>query len=193
MLNRKQKGAARCAPLTAALLGLTILAGSGLVAQGPGGGHPGVPGGMGGMGGPGGMGRPGRGFPGEIQPRDMPGNSPAPGSTRNPLQHGPVGRWWDNNKYAHSVGLTSDQQRRMDSVFADNRAALVNGLDALRKAEARLGAVSSMDRPSEGDLNAEIQNVAQARADLEKANAHMVLQIRNEMTAEQLSRMDKLK
>ena len=186
MFDRTKKGAARRALLATVLPGLILLAGRSLLAQRPGGG---------GMGGPGGMGRSGGGFPREMQPRDMPGGSPdhSPGATRHPLQHGPVGRWWDNKKYAHTVGLTDTQQRRMDGVFADNRAALVSGLDTLRRAEARLDAVSAMDHPSEGELNAEIQNVAQARADLEKANAHMVLQLRNEMTAEQLSRVEKLK
>ncbi len=173
-----------CTSLGAALLGFTLVSGAGLLAQRPGG-RPG---------GPGGPGRPG-GFPGDGHP-----GGPPPGSgagigqgMRNPLQRGPAGRWWDDTRNARTVGLTGDQQRRMDGVFAENRAALVSCLDTLRKAEARLSAVSAADHPSEGALNSEIQNVAQARADLEKANTHMVLQIRNEMTGEQLNKLGKLK
>lgn len=181
---------------------LCVCMGAGAQGPGGGGGHGGRPGG-GGMGFPGGGG-PGGGFPGRGgggSPGGMPGgggtgsgggggNIP---SSRGTLQRGPTGRWWDESKYAQKVGLTSDQQRRMDGVFAENRESLVSGLDTLRRAEARLNAVSAEDRPSESALSAEIQNVAQARADLEKANTHLVLQIRNEMTQEQVKKMEKLK
>ena len=164
---------------------------AGAAAQGPGGAH-----------GPGGPGGHGPGFPGAGggpggNPNGGPGGAPTSGGnipgSRGALQRGPAGRWWDNTGYAHNVGLTGDQQRRMDGVFAENRSALVGGLDNLRKAETRLSAVYATDHPSESAVNAEIQNVAQARADLEKASSHMVLEIRNEMTQEQLNKLDKLK
>ncbi len=184
MFDSAKGSAARRRHLAGAVLAAAWLACGAAAAQGPGG-HPGGPGG------PGGPGRPGSGFPGDARP----GGAPAGGvpGARNPLQRGPAGRWWDNSGYARSVGLTGDQQRRMDGVFAENRGALVSGLDNLRRAEARLSAVSATDHPSEGALNAEIQSVAQARADLEKANTHMVLQIRNEMTAEQLNKLETLR
>lgn len=157
--------------------------------------------GHGGGGRPSGGGR-GPGFPGAGGPGPN-GGGPAPdanagnggngAANRGAMQHGPAGRWWDDTRYAHNVGLTGDQQRRMDGVFQENRATLVSGLDTLRRAEARLSTLSASDHPSESALNAEIQNVAQARADLEKANTHMVLQLRNEMTQEQINRMAKLK
>ena len=81
----------------------------------------------------------------------------------------------------------------MDSVFAENRSALVTDLDDLRKAESRLSAVSATDHPSESALNTEIESVAQARANLEKANTHLLLQLRNELTQEQLNRLETLK
>lgn len=158
-------------------------------AQGPG--RAGGPGGGPGSGGH--IGMPGeRGPGGHPPPGGGRGNMPAGGS-RNPLQPGPGGRWWDEGKYARTVGLTSDQQRRMDSAFQESRGSLVSGLDNLRKAQARLDTVSKSDHPSESALVTEIQNVAQARADLEKANTHMLLQIRNEMTAEQLNKLEQLK
>ncbi len=199
-----QRPRERCGPVPATVVAMILVVGTCLGAsaqsrggggRGPGGGGMGFPGG----GGPGGF-PPGGGSGG---PGSMPGRNPSPRgggggggtmpSSRGTMQRGPTGRWWDESKYAQKVGLTSDQQRRMDGVFADNREALVSGLDTLRRAEARLDAVSAEDRPSESALSTEIQNVAQARADLEKANTHMVLQIRNEMTQEQVKKMEKLK
>ena len=192
MVDLEKGNAGGRAPLAAALLAFAFVTGGCLLAQGPGG-RPGGPGGPGG-----GPGRPGSfGFPGDGRPGRPPAGGPPGGpasqGARNPLQHGPGGRWWDDARYAHSVGLTGDQQRRMDAVFAENRGALVSDLDTLHKAEARLNAISATDHPREDALNDEIQNVAQAREDLEKANTHMVLQLRNEMTVEQLNRLEKLK
>ena len=190
--RRVLRAAALCLLSAAALWGTLARA------QGGGGGHSG--------GGPGGGHQGGGGFPGSRS--GFPGNPPIfPGShpdgypgrggvsqpsSRNPLQQGPGGRWWDNGKYAKSVGLTADQRGRMDNAFEENRAALTNGLDALRKAQERLDSVSNSDHPSEAALLTEIQNVAQARADLQKANAHLLLQIRNEMTAEQIGKLERL-
>ncbi len=169
------------------------------VAQGPGGGRPGGGGGGGFPGGGGNGGRP-SGFPGGGRPVGGGpsggrggGGGTVPSPERNPLRRGPVGRWWDDSRYAQSVGLTNEQQRRMDAVFEENRPLLVSGLDTLHRAEARLNVLSASDNPSEDTLNGEIQTVAQARADLEKANTHMVLQLRNEMTKHQLKELDKLK
>lgn len=173
-------------------LSFTLLFGTAVFAQGPGGpggpgGRPGMPGSPGGPGGPGGagMGRP-------AGPPASGGNVPT-GAAPGARLAGPASRWWDEGKYAKSVGLTNDQQRRMDSVFQENRNALVSGLDSLRKAQARLDALSATEHPSESAVLSEIQNVAQARADLAKTSAHMQLQIRNEMTNDQLNKLDKLK
>lgn len=108
------------------------------------------------------------------------------------MQGGPPGRWWDNPKFASSVRLTTDQQRRMDNVFSENRSALVSGLDNLRAAQSRMEATSRSEHPDENELQRNIQDVAQARADLQKASAHLQLQLRNEMTDEQVKRLASL-
>ena len=173
----------RCRTLLAATLAAAFCCGA--AAQG--GGRPGG-------GGPGGHGPgfPGGG-PGGLGDRGPGGGSDRGGTAnRGALQRGPAGRWWDDTQYARSVGLTGDQQRRMDGVFSENRSTLIANLDNLRKAEARLSALSTTDHPSESALNTEIQSVAQARADLEKANTHLLLQLRNEMTQAQLNKLEKL-
>ena len=87
-------------------------------------------------------------------------------------------------------GLNSDQQKRMDAVFGQNRDALVSRLDNLQKAESRLESLTHAGKPSETALFTEIDHVAQARADLEKANTHMLLQLRDEMTPDQISKLE---
>ncbi len=78
----------------------------------------------------------------------------------------------------------------MDGVFSQNRDALQSRYENLQRAEVRLDALTRADKLSESALFAEIDHVAQARADLEKATTHMLLQLRDEMSAEQINKLD---
>jgi hypothetical protein len=51
--------------------------------------------------------------------------------------------------------------------------------------------LSRSPNPDEAALFTQIDRVAQARAELEKAKTHMLLQIRKEMDADQISRLEK--
>lgn len=144
----------------------------------------------------GGMGMPMPGVGGSVPsfPRGGPppppsGNAPI-SSMRGGLQLGPPGRWWDDKKFAKSLGLNQDQQKRMDSVFGQNRDMLLSRQDALQRAEGRLESLTHTDKPSEAALFAEIDHVTQARADLEKAYTHMLLQLRDEMTPDQIGKLE---
>ena len=114
----------------------------------------------------------------------------ATSSMRGGLQLGPPGRWWDDKKFAKSLGLNGDQQKRMDGIFGQNRDSLLSRYESLQKAESRLESLTRSNKPSEAALFSEIDHVAQARAELEKANTHMLLQLRDEMTAEQIGKLE---
>jgi len=165
----------------------------------PGGGGPG--GGMGGGGMGGGMGGPQ--FPGGGPPQGEPvprGGMPPQGQGRGDqsseaparagLQLGPPGqRWWDDKGYVKSLKLRPDQQTRMDSIFEQNRSALLSRLEGVQQAETQMELLSNSPVPDEGALFAQIDRVAQARAELEKSTTHMLLQIRKEMDADQIKRL----
>jgi hypothetical protein len=55
----------------------------------------------------------------------------------------------------------------------------------LQKAELELEPLVKNDQPNEGRILAQIDKVAQARAELEKANARFLLAIRGKLTPEQ--------
>jgi len=138
--------------------------------------------------------------PGERQPpRDRqfgdqdgpPQNGGPTGSTmRGGLQLGPPGRWWDDEGFARGFGLRVDQQRRMDAIFEANRDLLISSYQHLKQEERALQAATRGMRLEESKIFEQIDRVAQARAALEKANAHMLLNIRMEMTPEQVARLD---
>ena len=157
-----------------------------------GGGRMGMPGGHVGMPG-GGMGMPMPGMGNTPMPRGGPppnAGGSATSSMRGGLQLGPPGRWWDDKKFAKSLGLNDDQQKRMDGIFGQNRDSLLSRYESLQKAESRLESLTRSNKPSEAALFTEIDHVAQARAELEKANTHMLLQLRDEMTAEQIGKLE---
>jgi len=144
--------------------------------------------------GPGGAGSPSRGGPdpGLEPPQPSAQGRQGPDSSARPgLQLGPPGRWWDDKSFAKSLKLRPEQQAKMDAIFEQNRNALQSHLQNLQQAEAQMEEVSRSSEPEESALFAQIDLVAQARAELDKANTHMLLQIRKEMDADQIARLEK--
>ena len=153
---------------------------------GPGGGFPG-----GGMPGGGGMhdgGAMGRDFPrSDNVPSDMNRNNVR---MHAGLQVGPPGRWWDDKHYAKQLKLTDDQQHRMDAIFEQSRPVLISRLESLEKEEQRMEALTHSKTLDEAALFTQIDRIEQARADLSKANLHYLVQLRNELGQDQLSRLE---
>jgi len=121
------------------------------------------------------------------------GAPPPPRRGRPPMERalhpGPPGRWWDNPEMAQRLGLTADQQKRMDEIFQQHRLKLIDLNASLQKAEAILEPLVESDQPDEATILAQIDRVAQARAELEKANARMLLGIRRVLNPEQWKKL----
>src|SRR5271168_4111497 len=98
---------------------------------------------------------------------------------------GPHGRWWNNPEFAQKLGLTADQQKRMEAVFQQNRPSLMDLSGTVHKEETAMEPLLAADQPDEGKILAQIDRVAQARAELEKANARMLLGLRRVLTPDQ--------
>jgi hypothetical protein len=77
----------------------------------------------------------------------------------------------------------------MDAIFEQNRAVLSTRLQNLQQAESRMQTIATAPEPDESALFAQIDRISQARADLEKANTHMLLQLRKEMDPDQIARL----
>jgi len=92
-----------------------------------------------------------------------------------------------------SIGLTKDQQRKMDSIFNKNKPALLDRYNNLQMEQSKLEALMNLPQPDKQRLFAQIDAVNQARAALEKVNTQMLLQIRQEMLPDQVARLDKLR
>jgi Spy/CpxP family protein refolding chaperone len=102
------------------------------------------------------------------------------------------GRWWNDPKIAQQIGLTADQQKKMDDIFQQNRLKLVDLSAALQKQELIMQPLMESEQPDEGKILAQIDAVAQARAELEKNNARMLLGIRKVLTPDQWKKVKDL-
>lgn len=103
---------------------------------------------------------------------------------------GPPGRWWMDPELVQKLGLTADQQKRIDALFQHNRLKLIDLSAEVQKQEAILEPLLEADHPDEAQVLAQIDRVAQARADLEKANARMLLGFRGVLTVEQWKKLE---
>ena len=101
------------------------------------------------------------------------------------LHMGPPGRWWDNPDFAQKLSLSTDQQKKMDDIFNTNRLKLIDLFAAVQKEEAVMEPLVSADPPDDNKVLAQIDRVAQARAELEKGHARMLLDIRRQLTHDQ--------
>ena len=108
------------------------------------------------------------------------------------LQPGLPDRWWKNPATAQSLGLTSDQLKKMDDVFQQSRLKLIDLIAALEREEVTLEPLVAAEPLDESRITAQIDRVAQARAGLEKANGRMLLGIRKLLTPEQWSKLSQL-
>lgn len=114
------------------------------------------------------------------------GMGPQPG--RGPMQRG-VGRWWKDPQMVEKLGVTADQQKKMDDIFQQHRLKLIDVTAAVEREEVTLEPMMAADQPDEARIVAQIDKVAQARAELEKANARMLLGIRRILTPDQWKKL----
>jgi protein CpxP len=103
---------------------------------------------------------------------------------------GDHGRWWNNPQVAERLKLTDAQRKAMDDTLQQHKETLVDLRGTLQKAELELEPMMKQDQPNESEILAQIDKVAQARAELEKANARFLLAIRSKLTPDQWKQME---
>lgn len=129
-------------------------------------------------------------------PGPGPGGPGGPGGQvwgRPPMEHTfhdqRFGRWWNNPRVAQAVGLSDDQKKQMDGIFQQHRLNLIDLKASLEKQEVMMHPMIEADNPSESQVLAQIDKIAQARAELEKADARMLFDIRKVLTADQWQKL----
>lgn len=121
-----------------------------------------------------------------------PGGGPGMGfgDHRPPMERsfgaqGEHGRWWNNPKVVEQLKLTDEQRKAFDGILLEHREKLIDLRANEEKAELEMDSLVNADQQDEARILGQIDKVAQARAELEKANARFLLAIRNKLTPEQ--------
>jgi Spy/CpxP family protein refolding chaperone len=93
---------------------------------------------------------------------------------------------------AQKLGLTADQQKKMEAMFEQNGADLMELLDKVRKEEEGMKPPLAADQLDDVKILAQIDRVTQARADLERANRRMLLGMRKVLSVQQSETLESL-
>lgn len=102
----------------------------------------------------------------------------------------PPGMWWKNPAVVQRLTLTPDQTRKMDDVFQQSRLQLIDLKANVERQQVLLEPMLSANPVETSKAMAQIDKVAQARADLEKAHARMLLGIRGVLTPDQWTNLN---
>ena len=121
--------------------------------------------------------------------RDIRGRSDRSESMHSGFSMGFLGMWWKNPDLIQKLSLTADQQKRMDDIFQQSRLQLIDLKANLEKQEVTLEPMLDANPPDTNKILAQIDKTAQARAELEKGNARMLLGIRNVLTPDQWTKL----
>ena len=111
------------------------------------------------------------------------------GPRRGPPAGRPMGAWWRNSEVVKQLGLSDAQARQVEQIFQEHRSQLMSLHAALSQEEARLQPLIAAEHPDNAQVFAQIDKVAQARADVEKANSRMLFAFRGVLTAEQWQKL----
>jgi len=99
------------------------------------------------------------------------------------------GEWWNMPGMAERLGITADQKQKMSGIYQEYKLKLIDLNANLQKQQVLLEPMIQADQPDQAKTLAQIDTVVQARADLEKENAHMLFAIRETLTPEQWQKL----
>ena len=100
------------------------------------------------------------------------------------------GKWWKNSQIVKQLQLKESQVAQIEQIFMSHQGRLVSAKAELEKRELQLKTLMQADPMQEVQAQKAIEQVAMARAELEKANAFMMLSIRKKLSKEQWNKLD---
>ncbi len=101
----------------------------------------------------------------------------------------PPGIWWRDPNVVQQLSLTPEQTKKMDGIFQQSRLQLIDLRANIERQNAILDPMLNANPIEQAKTLAQIDKVAQARAELEKADAKMLLGIRGVLTPDQWTKL----
>jgi Spy/CpxP family protein refolding chaperone len=99
------------------------------------------------------------------------------------------GNWWRNQATVDRLHVTPEQQKKLEDVFQQNRVRLIDHTAAVDREEVIMEQLMAADSLDVTKVRLQIDKVAEARAQLEKTNANMLLDMRALLTKDQWDAM----
>jgi len=100
-----------------------------------------------------------------------------------------AGAWWTNMALVTQLGLTSDQRARIERSFESHRLNLEADKAQLEKEEAQLARLLEVESVDRNATQAQIYRVVNARGEMERTNALMTLEMREQLTRTQWTQL----
>lgn len=104
------------------------------------------------------------------------------GAARAQMSEMPPGKWWKRPPVVQALGLTPEQQEKLDQIFARNRRDFVDLKADVEKKQLDLEELMVKKDSDPKKVASAIDAVEQSRARLRKATAMMILDMRGVLT-----------
>jgi Spy/CpxP family protein refolding chaperone len=96
-----------------------------------------------------------------------------------------MGKWWQNSDVAKKLQLTDGEIKQLDQTFYEHRLKLIDYGAAMEKQDLKLQQLLDMDNPDDAQVNAQVDQVLDARGKLEREFTMMNLALRRVLSMEQ--------
>ncbi len=108
-----------------------------------------------------------------------------PGSRVTMLYRGELGKWWRNSDIAKKLQLSDGQIGQLDQTFYDHKVKLIDYGADMEKQDLKLQTLLDADVPNEGQVEAQVNQVLEARGKLEREFTMMNLDLRKVLSLDQ--------
>ena len=102
-----------------------------------------------------------------------------------PVNATAIGAWWMDPVLVSRIGLTSDQKARIEKIFDAQRQILTASFMQLERDEIELKRLLESETLDRGAIRAQVDRVIRSRSEMERANANMTLEMREQLSRAQ--------
>jgi Spy/CpxP family protein refolding chaperone len=96
-----------------------------------------------------------------------------------------MGKWWQDSEVAKKLQLTEKQISQLDQIFYQHRLKLIDDTAAMEKEDLKLQNLLDADTPDEAQVNNQVDQVLEARGELEREFTTMNLDTRKVLSLQQ--------
>ena len=100
------------------------------------------------------------------------------------------GKWWQDERFGHELGLTPEQRTRLEAIFQKTQPMLRQRMQALDDAQTEFDRL--VERGDDNSVMEQVIVVETARAELNKTRTMMLLRMRRSLTTDQWAKFTAL-